>query len=187
VIAMLRRRVPVLAVALVAVLPAAARANGIGPVQSYYTVHGAVPACRFTARVLATALKAAEDPYDAEYNEQETIDIQAALSAAAGRHCATRKTGRLAQLPTLPPLPGGADGPPAAVTAATGAGLPAPIVIVGVLAAVLALAGGIVALVDIRGWEPAWFADLRHASAEARYRTELAWAELTDRLRSERR
>jgi hypothetical protein len=86
-----------------------------------------------------------------------------------------------------PKIPAGTAGEPHSVTAATGSGIPAPIVVLALGAAVLALGAGAAGFGRLRGWDPLWLADWRHASAEAGFRVGSAWTQLVDRVRPGRR
>lgn len=64
-----------------------------------------------------------------------------------------------------------------------GGGLPAPLVGLGILALLAALAALAVALLRWSAVDPPWLQRSRHATAEAGWRTSAAWAEFTDWLR----
>lgn len=65
----------------------------------------------------------------------------------------------------------------------TGGGLSTGAIIVAVIAGLLALACLAWALARLRGLEPRWSLELRHAVAEAGFRTQETLAELADWLR----
>ncbi len=69
------------------------------------------------------------------------------------------------------------------ITAATGASVPAPIVLLAALGSLLVLVAGVGGLARSRGWDPAWAATWRHAWREAEFRTGSGWTGLVDRLR----
>ena len=68
-----------------------------------------------------------------------------------------------------------------------GGDVPAPLVALAVLAALLALSALIWGVFRFFAWEPRWLLGARHAVAEAGWRTGGAWADFTDWLRSRRR
>ena len=69
----------------------------------------------------------------------------------------------------------------------SGSDVPAPLVALAVLGALLALAAIVWGLFRFFAWEPRWLLGARHAVAEAGWRTGGAWADFTDWLRSRRR
>jgi hypothetical protein len=73
--------------------------------------------------------------------------------------------------------------PAETVAAHTSSGPPAALVILGALAAALALVGLYAALTRALGLEPRWSLGVRHAFGEAGYRTAGVWAEFTDWVR----
>lgn len=68
----------------------------------------------------------------------------------------------------------------------SGAGTPAPVVALGALGAIIALGGLLYALAHLFAWDPRWARDLRHAVAEAGWRTGNTWAEFADWARPRR-
>jgi hypothetical protein len=72
------------------------------------------------------------------------------------------------------------------VTAATGAGVPAPIVILAVLALVLLVFGAVSWVVHL-GWDPPWAETWDHAWNEAWYRVTGRWSARGRRFRPRRR
>jgi hypothetical protein len=72
----------------------------------------------------------------------------------------------------------------AARTAETsGGGTPAPVVALGVLGALLALGGLAYGLAFFLAWDPRWAQRMRHAVAEAGWRTGNTWSEFADWVR----
>lgn len=65
----------------------------------------------------------------------------------------------------------------------TSSGPPAALVILGALAALLALAALAAVTARALGFEPRWSLEVRHAFAEAGYRTAGVWAEFADWVR----
>ena len=87
--------------------------------------------------------------------------------------------------PTSSPSPAIAD---KAVLAASksrssDAGIPAPLVALAVIGALMALAALLYALARWWAWEPRWLVRWRHAGAEAGWRASGSWAEFMDWLR----
>jgi hypothetical protein len=168
------------ALAVVVLVPTVARASAYTDVLRAYQLNGSVPPCQFTSQQLAAALKE-EDTYGQEYFADFTNAIEAALSARASGQCNSRS----AQRGALPGTAGsGGRIPAASVTSSTGADLPAPIVLMAALAALGVLVGAVVAVANVRGFEPAWAATWRHAWSEAGYRASGTWSEFVDWLRS---
>jgi hypothetical protein len=168
----------VLASALVSA--AAARANVYTDVLHVYQANGSIPPCRFSSAQLSTALKGI-DTYGQQYFADFSNAVQNALAARASGACSVA-----AQRAVLAArgARGGVGAPlPASLTAATDSGLPAPIV----LMAVVALSVGAVLCVRwlalAGGWEPEWTLRWRHAWGEMGYRVAGRWGELVDRVR----
>jgi hypothetical protein len=170
---------------LLTLLPAAAGADALSKITAAYIKDGTVPICHFSVKTLGAAERESENAYNAEYLAAESDAIAAALTADEQGRCRSRKG--LAAPKANPHIPAGTAGEPHSVTAATGSGIPAPIAILALGIAVLALAAGAAGFGRMRGWDPLWLADWRHASAEAGFRVGGAWAQLVDRLRPGRR
>ena len=165
-----------------AALPASASATSwYQRVLQVYTNTGTVPPCRFTSAELSSALKGV-DTYGAQYFSDFTDAIQSALSSRATGACLKQPIVGAASAP--PPTSSGPSAPPSSVTAPTSAGVPAPVLLLAIVAGLVALAAGIAALARLGGWDPAWAAAWRHAWSEAGYRVGAGWSDLVDRLRS---
>jgi hypothetical protein len=169
------------AVALAALLVAAtlARASAYTKVLQTYEQTGSIPPCQYSSAQLSSALKGV-DTYGAQYFADFTNAIQAALSARASGQCTP---GGVPHAP-LGGAQARAPAPPSSVTASTDAGVPLPIVLLALLAALCALLGGAVAVSRLRGWDPAWAAAWRHGWDEAGYRAGGLWSEFRDWLRA---
>jgi hypothetical protein len=154
-----------LALALACAGAVAAPTLGAAPsayqaVLRVYEQHGTVAACQFSPAQLQSALKGV-DSYGAQYFADFTQAIQNALTIRASGSCSAGAglSGSAAGSagsagPAGPAGPVGAVGPPAhfgPVTAATSAGVPAPLALMGVLAAAAALCGAGAAAVRTRG------------------------------------
>lgn len=93
------------------------------------------------------------------------------------------------QVPPTPPASGTPTGnsgtvyPAETVGAPTSSGPPAALILLGALAAGLALLALVAAGARALGFEPRWSLGVRHAFAEAGYRTAGVWAEFTDWVR----
>ncbi len=90
--------------------------------------------------------------------------------------------------PTPDPQPAAAAADKAIANAANAerasdAGAPAPVVALGVLGALLALAGLGYGLSRWLAWDPSWAGSARHAVGEAGWRASATWSEFTDWLR----
>jgi hypothetical protein len=144
-----------------------------------YETHGSVPPCQFTSSQLQSALKGI-DTYGAQYFADFTNAVQSALAARASGSCApatTPSSPAAAPTPT-PPLKLGP------VTAATGASLPAPILLLALFGALLVLGGGIASLAWWRGWSPRWARSSARRWDEAGSRAQGVWADVEDWFRS---
>jgi hypothetical protein len=164
---MTRVRCSVLCLLAALLLPAAsARASAYTKVLASYQHTGSVPACTFSSAQLESALKGV-DTYGAQYFADFTNAIQAALAQRASGQCvAGRHAGPIG---LAGPAQGSRSVVPGSVTAATGADLPAPLVLLALFGVVLDLA-----------WAVAW----RHSWSEAGYRMGGTWADFRDWLRS---
>ena len=69
------------------------------------------------------------------------------------------------------------------MTAPTGSDLPAPVLLLAILALALFLTGTVVMIARARGWDPAWAARWRHGWSEAGYRMGGTWSEFRDWVR----
>jgi hypothetical protein len=176
-------------IALVFVLPQPAIAAGprgvYAQVLQTYQTRGSIPACKFTSQQLASALNGV-DTYGQQYYADFIGAIQTALAARASGQCASSHLRGGA----LPAGPGPARTPlPQSVTSATSAGVPAPIVLLAVVGALLALTAALAAWVRARGVADdqagprARSARWRHGISEARYRAGESWGAVIDRLR----
>jgi hypothetical protein len=170
------------ALALLVMVGSAEAASSYSRVLQAYETRGSVPPCQFTSPQLQSALKSI-DTYGAQYFADFTNAVQAALNARAAGACAPHRT--TAGQPTAraihtPPL---RLGP---VTAATGASLPAPMLLLAAIGALAALFGVVAGVAWWRGWSPRWAGAWGHAVGEAGYRARDTWAEFDDWLRSGR-
>ena len=166
--------------ALAAIPAQNAFASAYSKVLGAYEQKGTVPPCRFSSAQLSGALKGI-DTYGAQYFQDFTNAIQAALAARAGGACQQTHASVVISASargSSGSIPGGS------VTGGTGADLPLPILLMLVLTGALALVVVVVQLARWRGLEPAWAQNWRHAWRESGYRTSLTWAEFVDWLRS---
>ncbi len=141
-----------------------------------YEQTGSIPPCSFSSAQLDGVLKGA-DTYAAQYFADFTNAISTALAERAGGACSPRRGGavgvnagdvRLA----LPHVP-----------AATGAGVPLPIVLLAIIGAAALVLAAAVLVIRLTGWEPGWAPAWRHSWDEAEYRIAGGWLALVDRLR----
>jgi hypothetical protein len=158
-----------------------AAAAGSGPSSLYsrvlqtYQTHGSIPPCQFTSPQLSSALSSV-DTYGQQYYADFIVAIQSALAARAGGACARGHQSTVAH--TSGQVSGGPS-LPASVTASTSSGVPAPLIALGVAAALLAGATGLAALAR-RGATPS---EWSHGWAQTRYRVGELWDGLAGRLR----
>jgi hypothetical protein len=87
--------------------------------------------------------------------------------------------------PTSKPAPAVADNAilAASKSRSSDAGIPAPLVALAVIGALMALAAALYALARWWAWEPRWLVRWRHAGAEAGWRASGSWAEFMDWVR----
>jgi hypothetical protein len=71
----------------------------------------------------------------------------------------------------------------ASKTKSSDAGVPAPLVALGAIAALMLLGGLLYALARWWAWEPRWLVRARHSGAEAGWRASGSWAEFRDWVR----
>ena len=71
----------------------------------------------------------------------------------------------------------------AQLASSSDAGTPAPVVALGVLGAMLALAGLVYGLAHWLAWDPRWAQRTRHAFGEAGWRAGNTWSEFSDWVR----
>jgi hypothetical protein len=171
----------VLALALLAPV-STAQASDYSQVLQNYQQNGSVSACRFTTSQLAGALKGV-DLYGAQYFADFTAAIRNALAARAGGSCLGHRV-RAIGVPTGRAATPGLQLPPGTVTAPTQAGIPAPILLLAVLAVALALISALRALARRRGSDGPFGPWWRHLWQETGYRAGGVWAEFVDWLRS---
>jgi hypothetical protein len=175
---MAKRLIAAIAAGL-ALWPASSGASGPGSVYSRvlhtYQAHGSIPACLFTSPQLSSALSSV-DTYGQQYYADFIAAINLALSARAAGSCVKGShqtspvaSGHLAGGPALPP----------SVTASTSSDVPAPLIALGGVAALLAAATGLAAAARRRTAPSDW----GHGWAETRYRVGELWDGLAGRLR----
>ena len=162
---------------LLTVLPATAGASIYSQVLHTYQESGSVPPCLYTGAQLATALKSV-DVYGQQYFSDFTNAIQTALAQRAGGVCESGSVGA-AGAPNSggPPL----RLPP--VTAATGAGLPLPLLALAIIVLLGLLAATASGLRRVLGRDAASGGPWGHLWAEAGWRGAGAWADFQDWLR----
>jgi hypothetical protein len=180
-----RRRVLIAALLVTLLAPAAAaHASAYSDVLKTYERKGTIPPCQYSSRVLTSALKEV-DTYGAQYFADFTAAIQTALDNQASGECVVRHHSAAATS-TVPPLANNHAAPLSlpALTAATGAGIPLPLLILAIISGLALLAGAATALAVTRGWDPPAAAAWRHVWQEAGYRTGGTWAEFVDWVRS---
>ena len=153
--------------ALVSLPASMAQANVYTQVLQTYETNATVPPCQFSSQQLESALKGV-NTYGQQYFADFTAAVETALDQRASGACAPAERGAHPAAQSHASVPPLRPGP---VTAATGASLPAPILLMAALAAVLALVGALAAVWWWRGWDPRWAARWRHAWSEAGHRS----------------
>ncbi|HWF49344.1 MAG TPA: hypothetical protein VG294_01770 [Solirubrobacteraceae bacterium] len=178
-----------------AVRTQATAGNPFASVSQAYAVNHTIPPCQFSANDLALAQSSVPND-DRQYDQDFVAAIEQARQEQASGACASGRTaasaGTATAAATIPAPPASpALGQNTALrvgspTAATDSGLPAPILILLVLGALLGAAGAALAAARMRGWDPAWAARMRHSWAEAGYRASGIWSEFDDWIRRSR-
>ena len=160
----MRRLLIAIALATVVLTPAVARASAYTDVLRVYQAQGSIPPCRFSSPQLVAALKGI-DTYGQQYFADFTEAVQTALAQRASGACTRGLTAHLRAAGAAPRtlLPG-------SITSPTDSGIPAPILVLAALTALLAAAALLGALARMLGWDPPWAAAWRHAWGEAGYR-----------------
>jgi hypothetical protein len=157
--------------AVLALWPAAAGAAGPSTLYSQvlraYQTGGNVPPCRFSGQQLAS-VRDQVDTYGQQYYADFIAAIQTAIASRASGACSRSHGSAMptsgGRLPAGPALP-------ASVTASTSSGVPAAMIALGIVAALLAGAAGLWAVLRRRGAPAEW----SHGWAEARYRAGDLW------------
>lgn len=174
-------------------LPVArAGANAFLAVQQAYASSPSetIPPCKFSPAELQQAESSVPND-DQQYDQGLTAAIELARQERADGACRPKKQ-RAAKAttpigtptpPAAPPVGRGAPLHVGSATAASDSGLPAPIVILAILGALLLAAGAAVGFARAWGWDPDWLRRSRHAWGEAAYRASGIWSEFGDWLR----
>jgi hypothetical protein len=165
--------------AALALWPASALGTGESTLYSQvlhtYQSLGSIPPCRFTSPQLSSVLSSV-DTYGQQYYADFIAAIQSALDARAAGTCSGAhhlSTGAGAgHAPPGPRLP-------SSITASTSSGPPAPLVALGIAAALLAGTAGLATLARRRRAPSDW----GHGWAETRYRLGGLWDGLAGRIR----
>jgi hypothetical protein len=182
-------------VALVACLlvpVASASANAFEAVQQAYASSPSetVPPCKFSSAELAQAQSEIPND-DQQYGQNLIAAIQLARQQQANGACRAKKHQKAAAAtPVGTPVPPSAAplGPATplhvgSATAATDSGPPAPILILAILGALVAVAGASLGIARLSGWDPGWVRRSSHSWGEARYRASGIWSEFGDWMR----
>ena len=150
--------------------------------------------CEFSPTELAQAEGSVPND-DEQYDENLVAAIEQARQEQANGACGARNhtastttmtttvAANTPAPPRAPPLGHNASLRVGSATAATDSGLPAPIAILIVLGALLAVPATVLGTARLRGWDPAWAAAVRHSWAEAGYRVADTLAAFRDRIR----
>lgn len=165
--------------------PALAGSSAYQSVLRAYQTAGSVPACRFSARELQSALKGI-DTYGAQYFADFATAVQTALSQRASGTCSrSRPAAAGAALSRLRAGPG-ASSPRlrSPVAPATSAGIPLPLLLLAIIAGLGLLGGTTAAAWRRRGWRPRWALAWSHAWGEAGHRAGAVWLDFLDWARA---
>jgi hypothetical protein len=154
-----------------------AYASAYTDVLHAYESSGTVAPCSFSSAQLAAALKGV-DTYGAQYFQDFTNAIQAALSARASGACSGARQTPRAQRSAGSAAPGTPTGD------ATSAGVPLPLLLLASFGGLLALAAASAGIARWRGLRPRWAQAWNHSWREAGFRTSSTWAEFVDWVRS---
>jgi hypothetical protein len=167
---------------LLTLTAASAGASSYSQVLKIYEARGHVPPCQFSSQQLASALKGI-DTYGAQYFADFSTAVQTALQKRAAGACAPASQGSSARSPGHPPT---SIQPlhPGPLTQPTSSSLPAPLLILAILAALGAVGGLVAWLAWWRGWGPAWAYSWRHMWSEAGLRAGTVWEDFSDWRRS---
>lgn len=171
---------------------ASAGANAYQAVEHAYAISStqSIPPCDFSSAELSHAESSV--PNDSQQYDQDLIAaIQLALQARADGACkASSHRAANANVPVGTPAPPAV--PPLApstpirvgsATAATDAGLPAPLAILAVFAGLALLLAATVAVAHLRGRDSGWLDRSRHSWEEASYRVSGIWSDFSGRRR----
>lgn len=165
-------------VAVTLAVGSSAQASVYERVLHVYQSTGSIPPCEFSSAQLSAALSGV-DTYGEQYFADFSDAVQAALAARASGSCA-----RGVRLSTAGVVP--APLRPGSLTAPTDADLPAPMLLMAAIAAIVLAALGAAAIAGAWGWDPPWAARWRHSWAEAAYRIGGGLESLGDRWRARR-
>jgi len=150
--------------------PAAAGGGGVYQrVLAAYERDGSVPPCQFSSVQLETALKGV-DTYGAQYFADFTDAVLSALAQRASGACSPARGRSGGRSPAVAGSAASGGALPGSPTAAGDAGLPGPIVLMGLLALVAVVSVLLWRLAATLGWEPAWTSTWRHGLAESAFR-----------------
>jgi hypothetical protein len=175
----MRRVVGAVVLAMVLWAPLA-RASTYSQLLQIYQTKGTIPPCTFSTAQLEGVLKGV-DTYGAQYFADFTNAVNAALAQRAAGACAPRQTTTGAVQLATPAVSGRLPGGP--VPAASGAGVPAPIVVLAVFAGLFVLVAALGGAARLLGRDSPWAVAWKHSWNEAEYRVGGGWLALRDRLR----
>jgi hypothetical protein len=157
-----------LPLALALALPALAGANAYSEIEHYYFAHNTIPPCKFSSTMLATALGEAST-YSNEYFVDISDAIQSALRAQASVRCVHGQPVSSGSLHHYG-APPRSLAPPSGVTTHGDGRIPAPVVLLAILAGLGLLSAGAMLAWRALGLDPWWLASWRHALSEAAMR-----------------
>jgi hypothetical protein len=202
-----------LALTLALCLAAQARADAFGDTFTDYKAHGRIGPCRFSAQTLKKAKQQVPpdiEQYAPDFPAELDRALQSrTVSACGGAASSGAGAGPVSPGPSTgspstgpgagAPAGGGPNATPAPppIASATDRGIsqavrikntsashtPAPMLVIGALALLIALPALVFSGARWRGWEPRWIPGLRYAMGEAGYRAGGTWSEFADWLR----
>ncbi|HWF75102.1 MAG TPA: hypothetical protein VG186_17270 [Solirubrobacteraceae bacterium] len=170
--------------------PTAAVGDPFLAVSNAYALHHTIAPCSFSPAVLQRAQGSIPND-DRQYDQEFVAAIEQARQEQASGACASTPVSAGASTtpastpvpPAVAPLGHNTALRVGSPTAATDAGLPAPIIILLVLGGLLGAGGAVLAAARMRGWDPLWAAGVRHSWSEAGYRVSGLWAAFADWFR----
>jgi hypothetical protein len=154
---------------------------GVAAADAYTTIdrvynqnNGTIPLCRFSNAQLQAALSQAPT-YEQEYLADFTDAVQLRISAQANGECKSGSAlSTLARTTPLAQPAGRTPALPASITSSSGAGIPLPLLIGGLIAVICLTGTLLIAGLRWMAIEPRWLTSTRHSLDEAGHRLGLS-------------